>query len=418
MSTDYSVKRRRIAKLSETISTIEIASDVDEHQDTSHEAQTRDERLMRRALELAAEGMGSVSPSPLVGCVIANGAGEIIGEGCYLYEEITHAEVLALNEAGARARGATAYVSLEPHAHHGRTPPCTEALIRAGISRVVAPIEDPNPLVSGKGFEVLRHHGIEVTTGLFAVEAARQNEKYICAMRRARPFVHLKLAASLNGRIDFRGHQTPSNEHEIRWITNAQSRVRVHELRHEYDAILVGANTARVDNPLLTDCSLKPRRRPLVRVTLDETLSLPLDSQLVSTASDVNPLLVFASEGRANLMRKNELERRGVKVELLAGGTRNLAQVLENLFRQSLHSVLVEGGARIAGAFMDANLVDKISFFIAPLIIGGADTTQAIVGTNNLRLRDVQHISHGDDIEITGYPQDSKDDPRHDNVSA
>src|ERR671938_575165 len=194
---------------------------------------------MRRALALAARGMGQVSPGPLVGCVLA----------------------------GAHARGATAYVSLEPHAHQGRTPPCTTALIEAGVRRVVAATEDPNPLVSGRGFAHLRAAGVEVSTGLLAAEAARLNEKYFHAMRHARPFVHLKLATSLDGRIATRTG-------DARWITGAEARARVHRLRHEYDAILVGAGTALADDPLLTDRSGLSRRRPPVRVVLDTSLRL------------------------------------------------------------------------------------------------------------------------------------------------
>src|SRR6185295_7283280 len=204
-----------------------------------------------------------------------------------------HAETYALEQAGARAKGATAYVSLEPHAHHGRTPPCTDALIKAGIARVVAPTEDPNPRVSGKGFTHLRSAGLEVSVGLLSSEAEKLNEKYLHFMRTGRPFVHLKLAASLDGKIATRSGDS-------RWITGAEARARVHELRHEYDAILIGAGTARADNPLLTDRSGKTRRLPLVRVVLDEALELSTDSQLVRTANDT-PLLIFAGESVAEL---------------------------------------------------------------------------------------------------------------------
>ncbi|MGI8566115.1 MAG: bifunctional diaminohydroxyphosphoribosylaminopyrimidine deaminase/5-amino-6-(5-phosphoribosylamino)uracil reductase RibD, partial [Pyrinomonadaceae bacterium] len=195
-----------------------------------------DERMMRRALELAALGSGQVSPSPLVGCVIVDKDSEVVGEGFYRYEGVKHAETLALEQAGERARGTTAYVSLEPHSHTGRTPPCTLALIEAGVRRVVAPIEDPNPLVSGRGFTHLRDAGLEVSVGLMAREATQLNEKYIHFMCHRRPFVHLKLACSLDGRIATRTG-------DARWITGEESRRRVHELRHEYDAILVGAGT-------------------------------------------------------------------------------------------------------------------------------------------------------------------------------
>ncbi|MBA3806678.1 MAG: bifunctional diaminohydroxyphosphoribosylaminopyrimidine deaminase/5-amino-6-(5-phosphoribosylamino)uracil reductase RibD [Acidobacteria bacterium] len=355
---------------------------------------------MHRALQLAARGAGQVSPSPLVGCVIADAVGEKVGEGFYLYERIKHAETLALEEAGTKAEGATAYVSLEPHAHHGRTPPCTDALIRAGVKRVVAPIEDPNPKVSGKGFAHLRAAGLRVEMGLLAQEAARLNEKYIHFMRHARPFIHLKLASSLDGRIATRTGDS-------RWITGEHSRARVHELRHEYDAILVGSGTAINDNPLLTDRSGKPRRLPLTRVLLDPRLRLSTDSKLALTARDA-PVLVFTSES-ADASAVEALERRGIEV-LRGRDGRNLNKMLTQLGQRSIQSVLVEGGARVAGAFLDAGLVDKVSFFIAPLIIGGCDAASAVGGSGAekiaaaIRLSDVEFKQHGPDIEVTGYP--------------
>jgi diaminohydroxyphosphoribosylaminopyrimidine deaminase/5-amino-6-(5-phosphoribosylamino)uracil reductase len=356
---------------------------------------------MRRALELAARGVGQVSPSPLVGCVIADAHGEVVGEGCYLAAGVKHAETLALEQAGARARGATAYVSLEPHAHQGRTPPCTEALIAAGVRRVVAPIEDPNPLVSGRGFAALRAAGVAVETGLLAEEATRLNEKYIHAMRRARPFVHLKLACSLDGRIATRTG-------DARWITGAQARARVHVLRHEYDAILVGAGTVRADDPLLTDRSELPRHRPLVRVVLDDRLQLSPRSQLAQTAQTA-PVVVCTAEA-ADERAAAALTGRGVEVVRLPGdGARDLAAVLDTLYRRGLHSLLVEGGATVAGLFLDACLVDKVSFFIAPLIIGGRDARASVGGTgaplvaDATRLHDVVITRHDADVEITGY---------------
>lgn len=359
---------------------------------------------MRRALELAARGAGQVSPSPLVGCVIARADGEVVGEGFYLYEGVKHAETLALEQAGARARDATAYVSLEPHAHQGRTPPCTIALIKAGVRRVVAPVEDPNPLVSGRGFTHLSEAGVEVQVGLLAPEAARLNEKYIHALRHARPFVHLKLACSLDGRIATRTG-------DARWITNEASRARVHRLRHEYDAILVGAGTASADDPLLTDRSRLPRHRPLTRILLDDKLQLAPDSQLARTAGE-SPLIVFTS-GTTDERAAATLRSRGVEIVRAPGGARDLAAVLENLHGRSLQSVLIEGGATVAGIFLDAGLVAKVSFFIAPLIIGGSDSRAAIAGAgatriaDATRLRDVEITQHGSDVEITGYPENS-----------
>jgi diaminohydroxyphosphoribosylaminopyrimidine deaminase/5-amino-6-(5-phosphoribosylamino)uracil reductase len=358
-----------------------------------------DERMMRRALELAARGLGQVSPSPLVGCVIAARGGEIAGEGFYIYEEVRHAETIALEQAGEQARGATAYVTLEPHAHHGRTPPCTEALIKAGIARVVVPVEDPNPLVSGKGFAHLRGAGVEVQTGTLEREATRLNEAYIHSMRHARPFVHLKLACSLDGKIATRTGDS-------RWITGEESRARVHLLRHQYDAILIGAGTAAADNPLLTDRSGRVRRRPLLRVVLDEKLCLSPDSQLVMTAREF-PLLVYTSE-RADSSVLSALETRGVEIIKDASGGRDLRAVLQELGRRSIQSVLVEGGSNVAGAFLDAGLIDRVSFFIAPIIIGGRDAPVAIGGTGAQRITDaadldeVEIIRHGRDLEVTG----------------
>src|SRR3989442_12574814 len=231
-----------------------------------------DRQLMARALELAARGIGHVSPGPLVGTVIVDESGEVVGEGFYLYDRVKHAETVALEHAGSRAQGATAYVSLEPHAHHGRTPPCAEALIKSGIKRVVAPIEDPNPKVSGRGFAHLRAAGVEVCSDLLIDEGARLNEAYIHYVRTGRPFVHLKLAASLDGKIATRTGDS-------RWITGEPARARVHDLRHQYDAIMVGGGTVRADNPLLTDRSGKMRRRPLMRVVIDQCLRISAESQ-------------------------------------------------------------------------------------------------------------------------------------------
>src|SRR6185503_13169391 len=306
-----------------------------------------DLRLMNRALELAAKAVGLVSPGPLVGCVVASPEGEVLGEGFYAYEQLKHAETYALEQAGERAKGATAYVSLEPHAHHGRTPPCTDALIKAGIVRVVAPIEDPNPKVSGKGFAHLRAAGLEVSVGLLSGEAERRNEKYLHFMRTGRPFVHLKLASSLDGKIATRTGDS-------RWITGAESRARVHELRHEYDAILIGVGTARADDPLLTDRSGKKRRLPLVRIVLDEKLQISDESKLAQTAN-VSPVLIFA--GNSASSATSDAMPRGVEVVRDSANGRDLAMILGELGRREIQSVLVEGGANVAGKFLDAGLV-------------------------------------------------------------
>lgn len=363
-------------------------------------------RFMTRALELAAQGIGQVSPGPLVGCVIVDPSANVVGEGFYLYNGLRHAETLALEQAGARAREATAYVSLEPHAHHGRTPPCTDALIQAGITRVVAPIDDPNPNVSGKGFAHLRSRGLEVCTGLMASEACRLNEKYLHFMRTGRPFVHLKLAVSLDGKIATRTGNS-------RWIAGPEARTRAHQLRHESDAILVGARTVLLDDPLLTDRSLAPRRRPLIRIVLDERLQITTTSQLAQTADEA-PVLIFSGKP-ANASAPDhaidELASQGVEVISDEAGGRDVLKVLEELGRRSIQSVLVEGGGGIAGAFIDAGMVNKVTFFVAPVIIGGRDAPTAIAGngveemTDALRLEEVEITQRGADVEITGYPK-------------
>src|SRR5215217_9787525 len=324
-----------------------------------------DRRMMGRALDLALKGVGQVSPGLLVGCVVVRSTGEVVGEGFYVFEDIKHAETIALDIAGEKARGGTAYVSLEPHAHYGRTAPCTDALIAAGIKRVVAPIQDLNPKVSGKGFAHLRAAGVKVETGLLNDEATQVNEAYLHYMSTGLPFVHLKLAVSLDGKIATRTGDS-------RWITGPESRARAHELRHAYDAILIGAGTATTDDPLLIDRSGLARRRSLVRVVLDEKLRLSPESRLATSTSEA-PVIVFGdpeSPGTASLRTQG--------VEIVNSKRHDLCGVLRELGSRSLQSVLVEGGSTVAGEFLDAGLVNKVTFFIAPTIIGGAEAPSAV----------------------------------------
>ncbi len=364
-----------------------------------------DRRLMARALELAQLGVGLVSPGPLVGCVIVSPTGEVVGEGFYIYEDVKHAETLALQQAGEKARGGCAYVSLEPHAHHGRTPPCTTALLAAGIKRVVAPIEDLNPRVSGNGFADLRRSNVEVLVGLLADEATRLNEKYLHFMRTGLPFVHLKLAVSLDGKIATRTGDS-------RWVAGKEARAQAQVLRHENDAILVGAGTAASDDPLLTDRSQRPRRRPLVRIVMDQSLRISSESQLARTAAE-SPVIVFTSQNIDDA-KAEKLAHQGV--EIVRSGTVDLRSILQELSRRSLQSVLVEGGSEIAGSFIDARLVDKVTFFVAPKIIGGRAAPGAIGGegartmSEALGLDRVEVIKRGEDLEFTGYPASRKDE--------
>ncbi len=360
---------------------------------------TSDKDHLQRALDLAAKGIGLVSPNPLVGCVIVSGDGEVVGEGTYFKDEVIHAEAIALQQAGERARGGTAFVSLEPHGHHGKTPPCTEALINAGIKRIVCPIEDPNPLVSGKGFARLREAGIEVSVGPLADEAAKLNEKFICWHTKGRPFVHLKLAMSLDGRISLKKSVSTA-------LSGDAARYRVQQLRHEHDAILVGSNTAVTDNPSLTDRSGLPRLRPLARIILDNRLRLPLDSILATTTEEASTIVFTNCIDPESIAR---LTDKGVNVIPVEGGARNIVGVLEELKKLEIQSVLIEGGTEVAGAAIESGVVDKVTFILSPIIIGGHDAPVAIGGkgveslAEATRLKDLEITRYGEDIEITGY---------------
>jgi diaminohydroxyphosphoribosylaminopyrimidine deaminase/5-amino-6-(5-phosphoribosylamino)uracil reductase len=365
-------------------------------------AASTDEDFMRLVLELAAQAKGLASPNPLVGALLVKD-GQIVGRGVHRYADVTHAEVLAIAEAGAEARGATLYTNLEPCRHYGRTPPCTDAIIGAGIARVVSPMIDPNPQVAGRGFAVLRQAGIQVETGLCQREARRLNEKFIKYITTGRPFVHLKIAMTLDGRIATRTGQS-------RWITGEEARRASQALRHEYDAILVGSGTVLMDDPLLTMRLDQPRSRPLIRVVLDSSLKMPLASKLVQSARAV-PLLIFCGR-QPDEDKWTQLERAGaIVIEAPASvGRVDLEKVLQELGRRELSSLIVEGGSTINAAFIEARLVDKLTFFIAPKILGSDQAIPAIGGKGSatldgaLRLKDIMITPRGEDIELTGYP--------------
>src|SRR5580658_8337713 len=266
-------------------------------------------RYLEDALELAARGLGRVSPNPCVGAVIVAGD-SVVGRGFYTAAGVRHAEVLALDEAGEKARGATMYVTLEPHSHTGRTPPCTDAIIAAGIARVVAASTDPNPLVSGAGFRKLRDAGVEVEMALFfRPEADKLNEAFFHFMRTGKPLVTLKSASTLDGQI-------AAPEDNTGWITSERARTHVQVLRHASDAIITGIGTVLSDNPLLTDRSDFPRERPLLRVVLDSTLRTPSNSRLVQSAESD---LLIATTSAASPERRKALEARGVEVRTFDG---------------------------------------------------------------------------------------------------
>jgi diaminohydroxyphosphoribosylaminopyrimidine deaminase/5-amino-6-(5-phosphoribosylamino)uracil reductase len=380
-----------------------------------------DEHFLLRALDLARQGIGLASPNPYVGAVIVDHEGSIAGTGVYTYDGLKHAEVRALEHAGDKARGSTLYINLEPHSHQGRTPPCTEALIAAGIRRVVASMPDPNPKVSGRGFEKLRAAGIHVEVGGLEAEARRMNEAFARYVRHGVPLVTLKAAMTLDGKIApppaaVANHVagTPPGG----WITGEAARAHVQQQRHQSDAILVGVGTILADDPLLTDRSGNPRRRPLLRVILDSHLRLPLESRLVQSVvtegTRKDDVLVFCSSAAKEKDKKSELEARGVRVEEVpptSDGRPDIHTILRRLGQLEITSLMIEGGAAVNGTALASGVVDKVFLYYAPKILGAGSVPFA--ASYGLRqMDDAQKVSHlhlhrfGDDFAVEGYLRD------------
>ena len=322
-----------------------------------------DQQWMERALQQAERSVGLSSPNPAVGCVLVRGD-DVVGEGFHEYDRRDHAEVVALKQAGPLAQGATAYVTLEPCSHQGRTGPCADALVAAGVTRVVVATADPNPQVHGKGIARLRAAGVEVSTGLLEEQARRLNDGYAKFITAFLPYVTMKVAATLDGRIapaqrEARGHF---------WISGGEARAEVHRMRHAADALIVGVGTIIADDPVLTDRSDLPRRRPLLRVVLDTTLRTPLDSQLVKTA--YQDVLIFFSH--AEVATQRALEARGVRLQQIAhhGPRVPLQGALVRLAEMQIPNVLLEGGAEVYTSALNQGLVDKLILFYAPRFLG------------------------------------------------
>jgi diaminohydroxyphosphoribosylaminopyrimidine deaminase/5-amino-6-(5-phosphoribosylamino)uracil reductase len=377
-----------------------------------------DEQFMDQALQLAREGIALTSPNPCVGAVLVSDRGDVVGRGSYTYEGLKHAEVLALEKAADQARGATLYINLEPCNHQGRTPPCADALIAAGIKRVVASIADPNPLVSGSGFAKLRAAGITVETGLRENEARRLNEAFAKYIRYKIPLVTLKAAMTLDGKIapppgeSLNPTALGSGGVSGGWITSEAARAHVQELRHENDAILVGVGTVIADDPLLTDRTGRPRRRPLLRVILDSRLRLPLESRVVKTVKeDVLVLCSFAEE-----KKKRKLEERGVRVEQVPlgspGGRPGMPEIVESLGKKEITSLLIEGGAMVNWAALDSGIVDKVFLYYAPKILAGTGSVPFAAGPGFRHLSEAAHVRSfmlhrfGEDFAVEGYLRD------------
>jgi diaminohydroxyphosphoribosylaminopyrimidine deaminase/5-amino-6-(5-phosphoribosylamino)uracil reductase len=331
--------------------------------------------MMRRALALAARGLGETNPNPPVGCVVARGD-RVVGEGFHARAGGPHAEVGALREAGPRARGATLYVTLEPCVHHGRTPPCAPLVRAAGVARVVAALRDPYPLVAGRGLALLRRAGIPVEAGLLAGEAGRLAERFLVSAR-GRLFVLLKAALTLDGRI-----ATASGR--SRWITSPSQRRQARWLRRLHDAVLVGVGTVLADDPLLLP-SPRPRR-PFARVVLDSTLRLPPTSRLARTASPRTPVLVLSCAPAPS--RRRRLEAAGVEVVEVAGeaGRVSLPGALAALGARGVTSAMVEGGSEVLGSFLASRLADQVALFRAPLLLGGRGSRPAFGGPDPLEV--------------------------------
>lgn len=342
-----------------------------------------DEAYMARALRLAARGRGRVEPNPMVGCVIVR-SGRIVGEGYHRRFGGPHAEVDALRDARRKAKGATAYVTLEPCCHQGKTPPCTGALIDAGITRVVIAMRDKFPPVGGKGFRVLRSADIRVATGLGEAEARELNAPYIKLRSAGRPYVILKWAQSLDGKIATRTGDS-------RWISCEQSRKWVHRLRARVDGVLVGVGTVLADDPQLT-CRHGRPRRPATRIVVDPNLRTPIRAKLVQTAGDV-PTLLATSRRQADSDKARKLQR--TSVEILPLPVRkaglDLGRLLDALGRREMTNILVEGGGKTIGRFVDAGLADEAAIFVAPRLIGGQEAPSPLAGLGPKSMQDIVH---------------------------
>lgn len=332
---------------------------------------------MREALELARQGVGRTSPNPAVGAVVVR-AGEVVGRGFHTWEGVKHAEVLALEQAGEKARGATLYVTLEPCAHQGRTGPCTEAILTAGVSRVVVAMEDPNPLVRGKGIERLRAAGVPVELAEpFAKEAEKLNEAYVHFMRSGLPLVTLKAAVTLDGKIS-----APDDNQG--WITSERARAHVQQLRHLSDAIVTGIGTVLADDCLMTDRSGLPRSRPLLRIVLDSQLRIPPASRMVTSCR--SDLLVVTTSA-ASPERRKVLESLGVQVLVLDGpdGRTDLRRLLQHLAAAKYQSLMIEAGSKVNWAALEQGIADKIFFYYAPKILGGLHSLPVVGGVGRRR---------------------------------
>jgi diaminohydroxyphosphoribosylaminopyrimidine deaminase/5-amino-6-(5-phosphoribosylamino)uracil reductase len=364
-------------------------------------ANSTTEKWMARALDLARRGAALAHPNPIVGAVLVRNS-QVVGEGSHDYDRRDHAEIVALKKTGTKAQGATLYVTLEPCCTTGRTGPCTKAIIAAGIQRVVAAMRDPNPAVSGRGLAELRRAGIEVTCGVNEEEAQAANEDFACWIQTKRPLVTLKTALTLDGQI---AQRTGS----VTWITSEESRKAVQLLRHKADALLTGIGTVLADDPRMTDRTGEPRRRKLLRVIVDSRLRLPLRSEIVKSAQ--NDVVVFTTQS-ADSPKSRALQRAGVEVARVAPrrGHVDLQAVIRELGKREILNVLLEAGAELNGAALQASIVDKMILFYAPKIMGVGGVPMARIPSRwfpkSPELRNLTLEKSGPDFIVTGYFHD------------
>jgi len=352
-----------------------------------------DKKYMALALELAEKGRGKVEPNPMVGAVLVKD-GEIVGKGYHQVFGGAHAEVYAIHEGGTNSRGATLYVSMEPCAHYGKTAPCVDAIIKAGIKKVVAAIIDPNHITSGKGIQKLKGGGVEVVVGVMEMQAKRHNAPFFKLMQKGLPYVTVKWAMSIDGKI-------ATHTGESRWITSDESRKYAHKIRGQMDGILVGINTVARDDPLLT-CRIEGWRNPK-RIVVDSNALLPIHSRLLSTINEGEIIIAVNKNAQPNRVEK--LEQLGCKIVRTndINGYVDLNELFQQLGEMKLTNILVEGGSRVITSVIEGHLADKAMIFIAPIIIGGEGAKSPVLGTGINKISEAAEI---DEVEIKRFSND------------
>lgn len=366
---------------------------------------SEDEKYMRLALELAKRGKGLTSPNPCVGAVVVKD-GKVIGKGYHRKAGGLHAEIYALRQAGRRAYGATLYVSLEPCRHYGKTPPCVNTIISSKIKRVIAATKDPNPLNNGKGISILRRRGIEVELGILEAEARKLNEAFIKFITTGIPFVTVKVAQSLDGKI-------ATHTSDSKWITCERSREFTHKLRSEVDAILVGVETVLKDDPLLTArLKVKSINKQPTKIILDSKLRTPINARIFS--KDSPGKVMIATTKLAPKDKREVLQKKGAEILMIESkdGKVNIKTLLRILGKNEITHILIEGGAEVIASAFEAKVVDRVLFFLAPKIIGGREAPTSVegIGVNRvskaIRLKDIRFERMGDDFLVEGYVRD------------